>query len=696
MTHKYNSLQDYNEDAGSKLAEPYRFIFISNFPAGFTQRAIETLLSIINTSSKSGISIILNIDNEELEKHRDLDKVLFTDTPLSMLTPQKIINVPSQNLLNKNFHLLPDHQVTSRAHEIISAANKQALLLQNRTIDVEEFYSSSPYKHKSDKGIHIPIGLVGKDKPCLLTLGEEKSGHHVLIGGATGSGKTVLLHNIIVNSAWQYSPGELIFYLLDYKEGTEFKLYDSLPHVHILSMESNRPFGVSTLQYLQEEMERRGKLFKESGVAKIQDYRIKKGEKLPRILVIIDEFQVLLKGHDRLSAQSAEILDDISRRGRSFGVHMLLSTQTLSEVNLKSSTLSNIAVRIGLRMSDTDSAKLFHRENTTAATLKKPGEAYYNSAHGQSEGNLRFQVAYLDTDKIKKRIQTMKKSNADVNIQHRYIFDGQHYLPFQKRRIEAFIKLNASKSNHLYADLGIAEPGYISQQIVSLRLRRQFSSNVLMVGDSPQDVIGLSLLMLRQLVMQSTDNSRFYIADLFAVDTPWYGKIEILKTLFPEQIIIIRNKKLNEVLTELNSCLDKSMESEKASQDRKVLVLLNVQAARTFNSKAAIGGSPATKIIEKLLKEGAESGLHIFLHSLHYQGLEKVFTNRNMLDEFENRIILRGGNSEKLFPDNSQAIKHEGLAYLISPQANYGADPVRLYNPEDILEYFRAMEEKSP
>ena len=102
------------------------------------------------------------------------------------------------------------------------------------------------------------------------------------------------------------------------------------------------------------------------------------------------------------------------------------------------------------------------------------------------------------------------------------------------------------------------------------------------------------------------------------------------------------------------------------------------------------------RIIEKLLKEGAESGLHIFLHSLHYQGLEKVFTNRNMLDEFENRIILRGGNSEKMLPDNSQAIKHEGLAYLISPQANYGADPVRLYNPEDILEYFRAMEGKSP
>ena len=695
LTHKYNSLQDYNADAGSKLAEPYRFIFISNFPAGFTQRAIETLLSIINTSSKSGISVILNIDHEELGKHRDLDKIIFTDTPLSVLTPKKIVNVPSQKFLNKNFHLIPDNQITSRAHEIIRAANKQALLLQNRTIDVEEFYSSSPYIYKSDKGIHIPIGLVGKDKPCLLTLGEEKSGHHVLIGGATGSGKTVLLHNIIVNGAWQYSPEELIFYLLDYKEGTEFKLYDNLPHVHILSMESNRPFGLSALQYLQQEIERRGKLFKKQGVAKIQDYRSKKGEKLPRILVIIDEFQVLLKGHDRLSAQGAEMLDDISRRGRSFGVHMLLSTQTLSEVNLKNSTLSNIAIRIGLRMSDTDSAKLFHRENTTAATLKKPGEAYYNAAHGQSESNLRFQVAYLDTGKIEERIDRLEKSDAGENIQHRYIFDGQHYLPLQKHRIEDFIKLNSSKSKRLYADLGIAEPGYISQKLVSLRLRRQFSSNVLMIGDSPQDVIGLSLLMLYQLVMQSTNNSRFYIADMFAVDTPWYGKIEILKKIFPEQIIVIGNKKLDEVLAEFNSRLDESIESDEASQDRMVLFLLNIQAARTFNSKEAMGGSAATKIIEKLLKEGAEFGIHIFLHSLYYQGLEKVFTNRNMLDEFENRIILRGGNSEKLLPDNSQVIKHEGLAYLISPQASYGADPARLYEPEDILEYFHTMKKSS-
>lgn len=693
LTHKYNSLQDYNADAGSKLAEPYRFVFISNFPAGFSQRAIETLLSIINTSNKSGISVLMNVDNEELGKHRDLDKTIFNDTPLSVLTPQEIINVPSQSFLNNNFHLLPENEVTSFAHEIIHEVNEQALLLQNRTIDIDEFYSSSPYKCKSDQGVHIPIGLVGKDKPCFLTLGEEKSGHHVLIGGATGSGKTVLLHNIIVNGAWQYSPDELVFYLLDYKEGTEFKLYENLPHVHILSMESNRPFGLSTLQYLQGEMERRGKLFKKNGVARIRDYRSKTGEKLPRILVVIDEFQVLLKGHDRLSGQGAEMLDDLSRRGRSFGVHMLLSTQTLSEVNLKTSTLSNIAIRIGLSMSDADSAKLFHRENTTAATLKKPGEAYYNAAHGQSEGNLRFQVAYLDTDKIEGRIQTLKKTSADSIIHHRYIFDGQHYLPFKKSRIEGFIQLYSSKSNHLYVDLGFSEPGYISQQLVSLRLRRQFSSNVLMVGDSPPDVIGLSLLMLYQLIKQSTADSRFYIADMFAVDTPWYGKIEALRKLFPKQVVIVGNKKLDEILVEFESKLDGAIENHEVSQDRKILFLLNIQAARIFNSKASIGGSAATKILEKLLKEGAEFGMHIFLHSLHYQGLEKVFTNRNMLDEFENRIVLRGGSSEKLLPDNNQAIKHDGLAYLISPQANYGADPIRLYEPQDIVEYFHNMEE---
>ncbi len=565
----------------------------------------------------------MSIDKEELSHHRGLDAMIFSNSHLSTITPQGVINIQSQDFINTHFHIQLDNRVTSSASEIIKTVNEQARLIQNRTVDIEECYSSAPSHGKSADGVHIPIGLVGKDKPCILTLGADKSGHHVLIGGATGKGKTVLLHNIIVNGAWHYSPEELIFYLLDYKEGTEFKIYERLPHVRILSMESNRPFGLSTLQYLLEEMERRGRIFKETGVSNIQDYRKETNNKLPRLFVIIDEFQVLLKGHDRLSGQGAEMLDDISRRGRSFGVHMLLSTQTLSEVNLKTSTFSNIAVRIGLSMSDTDSARLFHRENTAAATLKKPGEAYFNAAHGQSEGNIRFQVAYLDTKKINSRLNKLKQDDPNIN-RHRYIFDGHHYVPFQAEKIEAFLCLNDTEKNHLYADLALSEPGYISQQLVTLRLRRQYSSNVLMVGDSPADAVSLSMFMLYQLIRQSSSKSRFYLADLFSVDTPWYGRLEEIRRLYPEQVVMVGNRDLDSVIDKIESDLSQALDNHTLPEDRNVLFLLNVQSSRILDSKSRMGGSPATKKLEKILREGAELGVHVFLHSLHYQGLEKI------------------------------------------------------------------------
>ncbi len=62
------------------------------------------------------------------------------------------------------------------------------------------------------------------------------------------------------------------------------------------------------------------------------------------------------------------------------------------------------------------------------------------------------------------------------------------------------------------------------------------------------------------------------------------------------------------------------------------------------------------------------------------------------MNEFENKIVLRGGASEKLLPGDNQAVRHEGLAYLISPQARYGADPCRMYDPDEVAEYFQGME----
>jgi DNA segregation ATPase FtsK/SpoIIIE-like protein len=192
-----------------------------------------------------------------------------------------------------------------------------------------------------------------------------------------------------------------------------------LPQVRVLSMESSRAFGLCVLESLVQEMDRRGALFKKAGVSDLAHWREHTGETLARIVVIIDEFQVLLVGQDRFSREAAERLDDITRRGRSFGLHLVLSTQTLKNTNINDSTLSNIAIRIGLQMDESDCAKFFHRDNLAASSLKKVGEAYYNTGQGRSEDNVRFQVAFLDRNKeIPGRVEQLRRRGQALDNRH--------------------------------------------------------------------------------------------------------------------------------------------------------------------------------------------------------------------------------------------------------------------------------------
>ena len=119
--------------------------------------------------------------------------------------------------------------------------------------------------------------------------------HSGILVGTTGSGKSTLLHSIILSAIAHYGPDELSLYLLDFKEGVEFSLYanNQVPQVKFVSIESQQELGLSILGKLCEEITERSKAFGEAKVKDIESYRRITGKPLPRVLVIIDEFQVL-------------------------------------------------------------------------------------------------------------------------------------------------------------------------------------------------------------------------------------------------------------------------------------------------------------------------------------------------------------------------------------------------------------------
>ena len=146
------------------------------------------------------------------------------------------------------------------------------------------------------------------------------------------------------------------------------------------------------------------------------------GVRLPRILILVDEFQELFVDDDRTAQEAALLLDRLVRQGRAFGIHVLLGSQTLGGAySLARSTIGQMAVRIALQCSEGDAHLILSEENTAARLLTRPGEAIYNDANGVYEGNHPFQVVWLsDTERddyLRRIAQLAASGNASSRRQ---------------------------------------------------------------------------------------------------------------------------------------------------------------------------------------------------------------------------------------------------------------------------------------
>src|SRR5205085_4034570 len=123
---------------------------------------------------------------------------------------------------------------------------------------------------------------------------------------------------IMTNLALWCGPEKGEFMLVDFKKGVEFKSYAShrLPHAKVVAIESDREFGLSVLQRLDDELKRRGDLFRNLGVQDIAGYKRAGGaEPIPRSLLIVDEFQEFFVEDDTIAQTASLLLDRIVRQG---------------------------------------------------------------------------------------------------------------------------------------------------------------------------------------------------------------------------------------------------------------------------------------------------------------------------------------------------------------------------------------------
>lgn len=259
--------------------------------------------------------------------------------------------------------------------------------------------------------LEIRLGRENFTKPLSINLSENKDGPHGLIAGTTGSGKSELLQTLVASLALKHHPFLLNFLLIDFKGGSAFGDLENIPHVVGLVSNLDKMSASRALEALNTEVLNRQHFLQKIGVKNVIDYHkelIADGrlldsstKRLPHLFVIVDEFAQMASEMPAF----LERLKEISRLGRSLGIHLVLATQRPAGV-VTDEMRANLNFRISLRVQTIDDSRdLLRRPDAAYLPPDLPGRAYFQI--GDGGGMKQFQVArvgaeYQSEDKAKK------------------------------------------------------------------------------------------------------------------------------------------------------------------------------------------------------------------------------------------------------------------------------------------------------
>lgn len=717
---EYRDFLEYNEHT-PKRSESAVVLVIYDFPGNMNQQMMNALMSILQNGNACGIYTIL-CHNTDLPYmgYEQLDAYMgrIHDTCINLECKDGHCYFAPYEIEVKPSIKIPREKQAEFIQQYVAEEKKikqKGFGFSDILPKEEEWFQASTADHLS-----IPVGIGDGDQVMHLVMGEKQS-HHALIAGATGSGKSVLLHSIIMSSMLKYSPDELQLYLMDFKSGTEFAIYDKyrLPHICLLALDAMQEFGESILERLVKEMEERADAFKEAGgLTKIRDYVEHTGKKMPRILVVMDEFQILYNDETnrKVAMNCAKLTQRLVTEGRAYGIHLLMATQStkvIMNLTLSTGTIEQMRIRVGLKCSDADSRYLFGDENSEKALdmMKGPTGTAVMSTDYTNGGLTGFRGAYCKPEQdmylhmIEEKMKLYpancqvfegkrtEKLTDSLKAQDAAVYEKLplyiHYGIPIKVAPPYIVKMTKKPRNNLLICCG-AKPGMANRvandYMISALMNQKtdvycMDGNLLLEEDGEQEAY--------EVMASATD--RFHMAenrgDIIRMIDEMYemyidirkkGKTEkavvaVLKNL--EYLDIVRDMLMGEAVRRsdyleeaetVQEPEDGLSEVEKAFGDDLFNFLPTEDTATdTSSQKMQVGD----ELIE-LLDRGSAYGIYFAVSALDYQTIRETMImggnyDKEILKKFPNRIIyaLNDTDAQALIPDASLGKMTDNTVY---------------------------------
>lgn len=670
---QYDNIQQYNLVAGQN-AEPYQILMVMDFPASFNENSLKQLEQIVTTGSKCGVYTILLKSAEQYAKVDEkklkplIDNILKNVTRL--ITENGRLFFEKITYRDKKFSFDVPKLLSNKELDTVIPVLKSGI--KNAEKIVIGFDNIVPQKSEWFKGdcsteLSIPIGVHGANNIQNLTFGVGGS-HHALVAGQTGSGKSSLLHTIIMSALIKYPSNQLHVFLVDFKRGVEFKIYANylLQAFRVIAVESEREFGGSVLEFLDKEQSRRADMFKRLNVDNVEDYRNKSGESLPRILLIIDEFHVLFSkdSNDTMSKNSAGFLEQVIRQGRAFGIHVILASQTMTNIGgIAYGVWGQVGVRIALKCPKADARFVLGNDNDGVDLLStdNPGQAVYNSDCGNVIANTIFRVAYIAQDEQDNYLQYVSEHAPKTEYRETRVMlsnvEDNIYHPFQKFA-------NGQKVDFRENAIIVGEPLRLINNM-KMVFKAKHSSNILVIGNDEHKArtlftfatLSMALHKLSVNDYKKPDHPSIYLFD-YAPLEDYYEKdilLELVRFL-PSFVKYVAYDDVNDVIEDLYAEFTRR-EKKETVQDDTYMLIYGLQRARDLRSnnvyqskntvddfdefgsniKQQLSVKPYEMFLN-LLQRGAAVGIN----SLIWEDNFKIFMTHyaNMLSNFDMRVAF--------------------------------------------------------
>ncbi|MBM4023149.1 MAG: cell division protein FtsK, partial [Planctomycetes bacterium] len=667
LRNEYESIGAYNADA--EVPEPYRFVVVANFPANFTETSARRLASIASSGARCGVYVILTVDPTqqmpagfslaELQQHATVltvaDGTFTWADPEFSPWPLTVESAPPDDVFTK---------IIQRVGRAAKAAKRVIVPFDRVAPKHDDWWYGSTAEE-----VLAPLGPAGAKKLQFLKLGKGTS-QHVLIAGKTGSGKSTLMHAMITSLALQYSPNEIQFYLIDFKKGVEFKLYDhyALPHARVIAIESEREFGLSVMEQLDRELKRRGDLFRDLSVQNVAGFRqTGHADSMPRILLLIDEFQEIFVEDDKIAQDAALILDRLVRQGRAFGIHVLLGSQTLGgSYSLPRATMGQMAVRIALQCNEADSSLILSDDNTAARLLTRPGEAIYNDANGMVEGNNPFQVVFLTDEQREQYLGDLRKMadrRTDIPHLERIVFDGNQAAdPALNPLLGEMLEKGTVQGQELLAPLAWLGDAIAIKDPTAAIFRRQGGANMLIAGQ--REDLGTSLLAMSIVSLAAEHDphpggglgrvARFVVLEPAIAEEKPDIMLSRMANHLPHEIELAGRLGVADSLAALAAEVKRRLDEQVLDGEAVFLVVRDLgrfRELRKADGDFGFGGfgedkkaGPADNFLT-VLRDGPPVGIHVIVWCDSLTNLQRTF-DRGAIKEFELRVLFQMSSSD--------------------------------------------------